>query len=108
MQRSHSPFTKLQSTGNFFDETMHVEETNARHTKIMFGDVFQTRGDYTMGTYYMGKRSFLPDEEPDVTINRDRGNPLQPSELYMTRKQMRKHKHRKLLARTRHQRRKGK
>ena len=43
MQRSHSPFTKLQSTGNFFDETMHVEETNARHTKIMFGDVFQTR-----------------------------------------------------------------
>ena len=48
---------------------------------------------FKQGTYYMGKRSFLPDEEPDVTINRDRWNPLQPSELYMTRKQMRKHKH---------------
>lgn len=91
--RSNSPFARIQSTGNLFDETAQVEELGVRQTKIMFGDVFQTRADYTKGTYYMGKRIFLKDPENGGGINDERWNPLQPTPLYMTRKQMRKHRH---------------
>lgn len=56
--------------------------------RAMFGDAFGSRGDYSKGFFYGGRRKFIKSEAEGNVVR----NILEPPELFMTRDQMRHHK----------------
>lgn len=65
---------------------MSDDEGETTHKRAMFGDAFGSRGDYSKGFFYGGRRKIIPDS------NTPKGNYLQPPEMFMTRRQTKNHR----------------
>ena len=53
----------------------------------LFGDAFGTRGDYSKGIFYAGRRKYLSSPEP--TTSSSSLNPLKPPDYFLSREQVR-------------------
>ena len=71
------------------DVLKQLDYTNVQ-APIMFGDLFGTRGDYSTGVFYAGRRKFIPPLRP-ISAKDSKPNTLKPPDLFMTRQQTRKH-----------------
>ena len=58
--------------------------------RAMFGDAFGSRGDYSKGFFYGGRRKVLQEQSPQMSPKKP--NELELPEMFMTRKQTRKHR----------------
>ena len=94
--------TPLDTGRSYFTSTEcspRVDDFDVPKSTVKFGDLFGTRSDYSKGTFYRGKKIFLSDnmfattnKETSTDIDCESPNMLKPPDMFMTRKQIRKHK----------------
>ena len=84
------PPLPLNRMGSILADKSADLSSELSNKRAMFGDAFGSRGDYSKGFFYGGRRKVLQDPSPQVTPKKC--NELELPEMFMTRKQTRKHR----------------